>query len=252
MSDYQSPALEKGLDILEYLAKIGTLQSQTEIANGIGKKPNEIYRMLICLKERDYIIKDPESGKFELSLRLFQLSHSHSFINRIKKASLFPMRELSYQCKQSCHLSILYQDEVLIISQSLSPGLISLSLQEGGSVSLFKSTSGRVILSQFDEDERVQVLSQNAQYQEAREDIQQEYLKEIQFVKEAGYDVRPSDLTDAVIDISVPFSVPDMEIIGTVTVSILTTRFEHYDRNMEIVEKSKEAIQLIYKNLGII
>lgn len=52
MQKYQSPALDKGLDILEYLSLNDTPQSQTEISHGTQKKPNQIYRMLVCLEER--------------------------------------------------------------------------------------------------------------------------------------------------------------------------------------------------------
>ena len=37
---------DKGLDILEYLSLKSIPQSQSEISQGIGKSPSEIYRML--------------------------------------------------------------------------------------------------------------------------------------------------------------------------------------------------------------
>ena len=70
-SKYQAPALDKGLDILEYLASQSVPLSQTDIATGIDKSPNEIYRMLMSLEGRGYIIRDEISGKYRLSLKLF-------------------------------------------------------------------------------------------------------------------------------------------------------------------------------------
>ena len=66
---YQAPALEKGLEILEYLSQRATPLSQSEIANGIHKTPNEIYRMLACLEEKGYLIREEISGKYKISLK---------------------------------------------------------------------------------------------------------------------------------------------------------------------------------------
>lgn len=41
---YQAPALDKGLDILEFLADAAVPQSQTQIAQGLGREPHEIFR----------------------------------------------------------------------------------------------------------------------------------------------------------------------------------------------------------------
>ncbi|MCK5814971.1 MAG: helix-turn-helix domain-containing protein, partial [Flavobacteriaceae bacterium] len=105
MATYQSPALDKGLDIIEYLSLQAIAQSQTEIASGIERKPNEIYRMLVCLNERGYIVKNEVSGKYKLSLKLYYLSHRHPLLNSLRRAALYPMQELSEFSRQSCHLA---------------------------------------------------------------------------------------------------------------------------------------------------
>ena len=106
---YNSPALDKGLDILECLSIKQYPQSQTEIAESIGRSSNEIYRMLVCLKTRGYISKSEDSGKFSLTLKLFNLGHRHSKINSIRFAAFSPLQELSYSTNCSCHLSILHK-----------------------------------------------------------------------------------------------------------------------------------------------
>ena len=62
MTKYYAPALDKGLDILEYLSDQSIPQSQQDIAIGIERTPNEIYRMLVSLEKRGYIAKDPVSS----------------------------------------------------------------------------------------------------------------------------------------------------------------------------------------------
>src|SRR5690606_34312537 len=104
---------EKGLDILEFLAKQSTPQSQTEIAAGVNKTPNEIYRMLVNLELRGYVTRDPLSSKYGLSLKLYYLSHRHSVVEELRSAALLPMRKFANTYKESCHLSILYDNQVM-------------------------------------------------------------------------------------------------------------------------------------------
>lgn len=52
---YRAPALDKGLDILELLARIDGGLTQAEIAKHLGKSPNEFYRMLDRLVRRGYV-----------------------------------------------------------------------------------------------------------------------------------------------------------------------------------------------------
>ena len=56
LQKYSAPALEKGLDILELLSLCsGGGLSQSEIAEGLGRSKNEIFRMMVVLEERGYI-----------------------------------------------------------------------------------------------------------------------------------------------------------------------------------------------------
>ncbi len=89
---YQAPALEKGLEILEALSAAAVPLSQTEIAKQLDRNPNELYRMLACLHHRGYVVREAISGKYHLSLRLYELSHTHSPLETLKAAASGPMR----------------------------------------------------------------------------------------------------------------------------------------------------------------
>src|SRR5260370_13051355 len=54
---YPTPALEKGLDILELLANHPTGLTKSEVARSLDRTVYEIFQILVCLKERCYISK---------------------------------------------------------------------------------------------------------------------------------------------------------------------------------------------------
>ncbi|NEM46654.1 MAG: helix-turn-helix domain-containing protein, partial [Xanthomonas perforans] len=57
---YRAPALDKGLDILELLARQAQPMSMGAISQGIGRSRGEIFRMLQVLEERGYLTRDGE------------------------------------------------------------------------------------------------------------------------------------------------------------------------------------------------
>jgi len=101
---YSAPALDKGLDILEHLAAERMPLSQLEVAQGLGRTSSEIYRMLMCLAERGFVIRETQSGKFRLTLRLYELGHKQNPTMLLQGAARLPMESLAEEAGQACHL----------------------------------------------------------------------------------------------------------------------------------------------------
>lgn len=251
-SKYQAPALEKGLDIMEYLSLKAKPLSQTDIATGIGKKPNEIYRMLVCLENRGYLTREEISGKYRLSLKLYHLSHRHSPVDEVRKAAQSPMDELAAAIHQSCHLGVLYLEQLMVISQSRSPGPIALSVEEGRLFPLLMTASGRVLLAFMQEEERLHLLQGNKSFTSQSSKQQKKFLHSLDEIRQAGYYVKPSDSTKGVTDISVPVGTMDTGAVAALTVSALTTQLDEQSASSDkIIDNVQEAAGKILKGLGL-
>lgn len=247
---YQAPALEKGLDILEYLSFKAMPLSQTEIATGINRNPNEIFRMLVCLEARGYLTREEISGKYKLSLKLYNLSHRHSPVDEIRRVAQYPMYELSEVLRQSCHLSVLYQDQLMVIHQSKSPGPIALSVEEGSLFPLLLTASGRLLLSYMNGEERDNVLKNNSLFQGYSAQQKKKLLQLFKEIKATGYHVETSDLSKGVTDIVVPIGDVNTGIVAALTVAILTTEYNENLSLEEVVEQVQKYAQNIISRLG--
>ncbi len=251
MAKYHAPALDKGLDILEFLSHQTVAQSQAEIASALQRSPNEIYRMLVCLDQRGFIQKDQISNKFSLTLRLYQLSHRHSPVDALRKAAYYPMLELSEHTNQSCHLSILYRNQVMVISQNLSPRPISLSIQEGNLFPICQTTSGRVILSILDQEERVRLVSTDPGYMALGRQKQKQFLADVTKVEKQGYLIRESEITQGVTDYVLPLGSSSAGILGALAVTTLSDPVAEKKTGAQIIEQIKQALHTIYQDLGL-
>jgi len=252
-SKYQAPALDKGLDILEYLSEQSIPLSQSEIAIGIDKTPNEIYRMLMSLESRGYILRDEVSGKYRLSLKLFYLSHRHSPVDELRKAAQFPLEELAANVRQSCHLSILYRNQVMVIIHAKSPGPIALSIEEGNLFPLPLTASGKVLLAYMSETERNSTLKTNPIFKKYAKPKREEFIESLQHIKATGAYFKPSDLAEGVTDISVPIGKQSNDgIIACLTISMLSTL--NADKNIkheEILAEANKCVKKIEQRIGV-
>lgn len=252
-SKYQAPALDKGLDILEYLSSQSIPLSQTEIAIGIEKTPNEIYRMLMSLESRGYILRDEVSGKYRLSLKLFYLSHRHSPMDELRKAAQFPLEELANSIRQSCHLSILYMNQVMVIIHAKSPGPIALSIEEGNLFPLPLTASGKVLLAYMPESERNTVLKNNAIFKKYAKPQQEDFLTSLADIQQTGSYFKNSDSVSGVTDISVPIGVEDKNgIIACLTISMLNAlNADKAIENDVILEEAYKCVKKIEQRIGV-
>ena len=106
-SRYPTPALEKGLDILELFASEPSGLTKSDVARKLGRTISEIFRMLLCLEERGYIAQSPHSDRYHLSLHLFKLAQEHPPIKRMTMQALPIMQQAAHELGQSCHLGVL-------------------------------------------------------------------------------------------------------------------------------------------------
>lgn len=252
-SKYQAPALDKGLDILEYLSSQSIPLSQTEIAIGIEKTPNEIYRMLMSLESRGYILRDEVSGKYRLSLKLFYLSHRHSPIDELRKAAQFPLEELANSIRQSCHLSILYMNQVMVIIHAKSPGPIALSIEEGNLFPLPLTASGKVLLAYMPEAERNTVLKNNAIFKKYAKPQQEDFLSSLADIQQTGSYFKNSDAVSGVTDISVPIGIANNKgIIACLTISMLNAlNADQAIDSTVILDEAYKCVKKIEQRIGV-
>lgn len=247
---YNAPALDKGLDILEYLSQEGIPLSQAEIAQGINRTPSEIYRMLVCLEERGYLIRGSNAGKYRLSLKMYSLSHRHTPFDELKRVAHYPMQNLAEKTRQSCHLSIIDNDQLLIIAQMRSPNAVSLSIEEGTHFPLTLTTSGRVFLSLFSDEKRKDFLVRDEQYNKWSAKEQQEFNQSVLQVQKDGYRSAESNITSGITDFAVPIGLSESDLTAVVAVSVFSSSINNEISTEKIVEALKEAQAEINKLIG--
>ena len=155
--EYAVPALEKALDILELLADEPAGLAQSEIADATGRSVGQIFRVLVALERRGYLVRE-RGGPYRLGTRLFDLAHRHAPLRGLEAAALPIMHELADDVRQSCNLAVLEGDRVRVIAQVESPADFGYRVRVGALFDAERTATGEVLTGGADHLVRADAL----------------------------------------------------------------------------------------------
>lgn len=198
---YSAPALEKGFNVIELLARSPQGLTASEIAAGLGQTISEIFRIIIVMERRQWLNKNPESDKYTVSSKVLELAFRATPADELTLVAGPHMRELADKLDQSCHLVMPNGHRGLVILRQENPGPTVFAVRLGSNFDLTKTCSGSVLLA-FGEDEWVEeVLDADAKL--APQD-RAALINRLKLVRSRGFEMRPSARTYGVTDISYP------------------------------------------------
>ena len=97
-------SIDRVLDILEALSAAPQGLALSELAAATSLHASTAHRLLASLVGRGYARKDPESGKYRLTLRLYEISRRVSSVLDLFTASKPILEVLSNEVKEVIHL----------------------------------------------------------------------------------------------------------------------------------------------------
>ena len=245
--DYRAPAAEKVLDILEFMAGQPEGLSQTEISTGLGRSIQEVYRILLLLEKRSYLVRT-KTDRIRLSLKLFELAHMHPPVNRLIERALPIMRDLAAGTDQSCHLAVLDDLKVMIALQVDSPLPMRYSVALGSRFPVMETSSGAVLLAGQPPKEREAAIARILDSGDAygsRDEIEERFNE----IDTLGYEMHASLVVEACINISLPVYDHTGLVIAALTVPFLPQKQARFDRE-KVLQKTIEAAARISAALG--
>ena len=232
---YRAPALDKGLDILELLARQPQGLTRAEIVKEMDRSASEIYRMLERLVARQYVLRSSSGDRYSLSLKLFALAHIHPPLNRLVTQALPIMDEFASKAEQSCHMGVHDRGNVLITAQVNGPGPWGMSTRLGARVGLLDTASGRALIAFAEPEQARQMLAQHTALDGEVPISPDELARALQNVRDLGYVEGDSLQSFGVVDISCPILGPDNTALATLTCPYIRRIDRHVGPNQQQV-----------------
>ncbi|MBO3761311.1 IclR family transcriptional regulator [Ciceribacter sp. L1K22] len=224
---YRAPALDKGLDILELLAEQPKGLTRAEIVRAMGRSPSEIYRMLERLVARHYVSRSAEGDRYELTMKLFVLSHRHPPVRRLVSKAMPLMDEFAREVEQSCHLVVPYNGAGLVVAQASPVDSWEFRVNVGSRLDLLTTGSGLTLLAFQDLQRREDTLAiwRGSDKLEKLRSVEPELLA----VRDQGYRIADSQQLRGLVDITAPIREPNGDAVAVITCAF-TERMDRAER----------------------
>ena len=220
---YAAPALEKGLDILELLARDGQPMGTRQIAEELGRSKNEIFRMVHVLLDRGYIQRDAATDMLMLSNKLFALGMQTARSRNLVSVAAPVIERFAEAVHQAAHLVVANRGETVIIAASSGGADMNFSLKLGYRRPLADAHSGLVLMAFQPPEIQDQMITESLALMRQPPD-RVSLLSELEKVREAGAIVHESRDIVGVTDVTCPVLAADGRAVACVTVVAVTRR----------------------------
>ncbi|RXZ82318.1 IclR family transcriptional regulator [Paenibacillaceae bacterium] len=250
MKDYKVPALEKGLEILETLSSAAVPMSLTDLSRTLGRSTSELYRMIGFLETKGYITKEVYSGNYHLSLKLYELAHTHSPVDQLIRAAMLPMREFAADMQESCHLGVLRNTELIVLRQEESPTKYRLSVEVGGRFDSLHTASGRLLIAYLPDVEREWFLDNHAGFAAMEANDKASFMNKLEQIRQVGYSSAEAESHRGVKDFAVLVGNPKIGLMASLAVPCLE-QLHHTHSDAELLAALKTCAHKITGALGI-
>ena len=248
--NYSVPALEKGLTVLELLARASEPLSLSQISEMMANSTSQLFRTMNCLVEGGYVIKDEIHGKYSLTLKLFELANRHSPLKHLLHVANLPIQELARTIRESCHISIIQHGQLLVVGQAESPEKVQITVSVGTSFPLVSTVSGRLLLAAMDDVSLRAILEEDEDYQQLSEGERNCLRDRIQAIRETGVSTAADESFIGLQDTAVLIGNPVVGAAAAIAVTQLTASRQSGD-SVEVVEAMLRCARQINRRAGL-
>jgi len=251
LQKYSAPALEKGLDIIELLALASDRGlSQMDIAEGLGRSKNEIFRMMVVLEERGYIHRSV-GDTFQLTEKLADMIGPSNDMARMVKAARPYLGGLAQKTTLSNHLWVLKETQMQVAASTRAEGSYNLALSEGATGHMFGTSAGACFLAGYpDAATRIDALNRVGEGMSASD--YDSFDQQVEQSRTDGVSALPNREMPGILEVSAPLDMTEAGgVIGVVTIPMIDTGASRNEVS-GVIDALKETVGQIRSRLAFL
>jgi len=237
-------SLDRGLDILEYVAAAKRPPSFSRLLADLGIPRSSLFHLLNNLQGRGFIARDPATDGYGLGsnvLRLAKAAPQPSLRDHV----LPFLRELSSELNETCGFYVRVDDAVEVIGSAISTQALSYTMKVGARAPLYAVSAGKIVLAELEPEALKQYLARVVLTSVTPQTIRSkaQLKQEIRTIKATGFAYSHDEFTPGITAIATAVR-HDGRFIGAINVAVPTGRFTP-DRDAEFREALRLTAQAI-------
>lgn len=247
-----APALERGIDLIEFLASADGPVSFSEMLGSLEIPKASLVRILNTLCKRGIVDKTEENGHYRLGMKLLYLGNRLQDKLRLRSVACPFMQTLADKVLETVELSILDRDQLVLIEQIESPEDIRVYSRVGGAYPYFHAVSvGKIYLAHMNPEKRKYVLKEvglPAVTQWTITDLD-DLEEELSGILKKGYASENQELRKGIRRVAAPIFDHQRRIAGCLSVAAPVPRLDVQDFG-KLGKIVKQTADEISKRLG--
>lgn len=184
-----APALERGLTILETLAKSRGGLTLSQITRYLHLPKSSVFTLLRTFEQFGYLYRDPESGKYSVSLRICTLANMALNGISLREQARPYLKRLCEDTKLTVHMAVLEHGSCVLIEKISPAPSSSVATWIGKQLSLHCTALGKAMAAYLPEEQVDAIVREHGLLRHNENTIcsHRRLKQELQAVKQRGY-----------------------------------------------------------------
>jgi DNA-binding IclR family transcriptional regulator len=150
---YKVQVLERALHILAALADRPSDCSLAELCGDLKLHKSTVHRLLMVLEHHRLVDKNPDTGRYRLGMRLFELGSRAVAVLDLRELSRPLLEQVLRETEETVHLCALDHDEIVYLEKLEPQRSVRLASRVGRRVPAYCTAVGKAILAETPESE---------------------------------------------------------------------------------------------------
>jgi len=247
---YSAPAVDRTLDILEFMAVHPRPYGATELSRCLNIPINSVFRILKRLTDREYTIQDPFSDGYQLSTKVFSLGMSLYTRFELRQRARPHLEWLCRETEETCQLQIPHGDMVLVLD-TVSPEVsYYIRVVPGGLVYYHPNAYGKAMLAFLSEEEIKKIIPPRLLSLTPHTIVlRTELVKQLEDVKRTGLGYDNEEYNEGIRCIGAPVFDVEGKVVAGLGVSGLVSTFRN-NRQATFEQLVLECAHRVSKDVG--
>lgn len=246
-SIYKVQALERALDIIDCFSFQDRELSLTDVVKRTGLNKTTAKRLISNLTTRGYLQQIPQSKKYQLGIRLFELGGIVFSSFSLRQAAAYPMTKLQGESGATVLLGVNMEDQLVYVDKREGLGMIRISSDVGWRRPLNYGMLGMVLMSSLDLKDVKRILKKFPLKQYAPQSItdQDAFSLRLEQIRDQGYIMEEEEAVEGVFGIAAPIRDYSRQVVAALGIALplsSSSRTKKLDLLIEMVQKTCESI----------
>lgn len=257
-NDKKTPILksfEKGLEVLSCFKHDSSSYTLNELATMLDMSKGTIHRILVTAEKNGFVEQDPETRRYRLGLKMFELGSVVERRMDLRAESLPVLKKLSEITGQTSYILIKSGYEAIGIERVEGHNYLRMLFLEVGKRMPLHLGGGPKVLLAYMTDEEIEDFIENAPMKAWTDNTIVERKKlwdEIQAIRKTGISLSMEDVTIGAAAVGAPIRNASGEVIAAVSIAGAKVYYEEDEQLQIFIEATGDAAEEISKRLGYI